>query len=494
MSATNVSRTRPLPRPLHLVTNSISTPSSPLSTTPNDLKSATSSGATKEVNSSMSRNNTPRRQSSISYNTGSPKPQSPGLVRSNSTGINTQSTAIIIKEQTDQNCAPRASPLPAVRETGPVTLAERHADLLRFIAQKESKCLELRTQLAQHEAELLLLKGKWGRIVSKGVPSSSRSDASIYAAVDMLGDIREGVQHGLEKVLAVLEPNAVNTSSQSSASNEVSPTSAPAISPPSSSKRTSISTASSTRGSSSHSNSRSSASSLFDDVLSLNPKSLDSPVKDDDDDNEETVCLSGADKLPSETKSLSRTFPPTGQPLTLDEDDATLGKKRHSRPLSISLSPTVEALTPISKQMANWVPPGLNKKWEELTGNETISKHSRRATLLFNDMLAVLSSPAAGSPQTPSPSASTRNNNRHSRRSPISPLTTDRPFFATGTLLSAGFGSKASVSPSSSLLDDTDFGSGVVMQPDVVSMPDRTPQQDDNTKPESENEEDEWNW
>jgi hypothetical protein len=30
----------------------------------------------------------------------------------------------------------------------------RHADLLRFIAQKESKCLELRSQLALHEAEL----------------------------------------------------------------------------------------------------------------------------------------------------------------------------------------------------------------------------------------------------------------------------------------------------------------------------------------------------
>ena len=31
----------------------------------------------------------------------------------------------------------------------------RHADLLQFIAQKESKCLELRSQLATHEAELL---------------------------------------------------------------------------------------------------------------------------------------------------------------------------------------------------------------------------------------------------------------------------------------------------------------------------------------------------
>lgn len=43
----------------------------------------------------------------------------------------------------------------------------RHADLLHFIAQKESKCLELRSQLASHEAELLQLKQKWERIVNR---------------------------------------------------------------------------------------------------------------------------------------------------------------------------------------------------------------------------------------------------------------------------------------------------------------------------------------
>lgn len=45
----------------------------------------------------------------------------------------------------------------------------RHADLLQFIAQKESKCLELRTQLAVHENELGQLKKKWERIVSRGM-------------------------------------------------------------------------------------------------------------------------------------------------------------------------------------------------------------------------------------------------------------------------------------------------------------------------------------
>jgi len=495
MSATNVSRTRPLPRPLQLVSNSISVPSSPISTTLNDLKSSTSSGDTKEVTSSISRNNAPRRQSSISYNTGSSKSRSPGLVRSNSTGINTESAAINIKGQTDPIYAPRTSPLTAVRETETVTLAEKHADLLRFIAQKESKCLELRTQLAQHEADLLLLKAKWERIVSKGLPSSSRPETSIYAAVDKLGDIREGIQNGLEKVLSVLEPSAVSASFQPIKSHEVSHINTPVTSPSYSSKRTSISTASSsTRDWSSLSNSRSSASSLFDDISSANPNSLDSSTKDDDDGNDETVCLSsGVDKLPSGTKSLSRTSQSTGRSPTLEEDDDTSGKKRRSRPLSMSLSqfsstlPTVEALTPIGKQMTNWVSPGLNKKWEELKGNETISKQSRRATLLFNDMLAALSSP-----QTPSLSTSTRYKNR---TSPISPLVTDTSFFTMGTLSSPGFGSKASVSPSSTSLldDDTNFGSGIVMQPDIMSTSDRRTS-DDNAKPESESEEDEWNW
>ncbi|KAL0568297.1 hypothetical protein V5O48_013697 [Marasmius crinis-equi] len=64
---------------------------------------------------------------------------------------------------------------PSVNERGPdatpptptpLTLAERNADLLQFIAQKESICLDLRTQLSSHEAELLQFKKEWERIVA----------------------------------------------------------------------------------------------------------------------------------------------------------------------------------------------------------------------------------------------------------------------------------------------------------------------------------------
>lgn len=86
--------------------------------------------------------------------------------------------------------------------------AVRHADLLRFIAQKESKCLELRSQLATEEAELLALKRKWERIVGRGFGggtsasvSSLDGDASTQGA--MLSGIKEGVQ-GVGRLLAQL--------------------------------------------------------------------------------------------------------------------------------------------------------------------------------------------------------------------------------------------------------------------------------------------------
>lgn len=69
----------------------------------------------------------------------------------------------------------------------------RYADLLQFIAQKESKCLELRSQLAIHESELLELKRKWERIVrrefGRNVPSTS-TPASPAVLNGLVGGVR----------------------------------------------------------------------------------------------------------------------------------------------------------------------------------------------------------------------------------------------------------------------------------------------------------------
>ncbi|KAF6753696.1 hypothetical protein DFP72DRAFT_401837 [Ephemerocybe angulata] len=103
----------------------------------------------------------------------------------------------------------------------PLTSAEKHAELLHFIAQKEAKCLELRSQLSMHEEELLQLKRKWERIINRGLerensslpsplsPSYATNPKDIPAALMSLTTnpsltlegIREGVQ-GMSRLLA----------------------------------------------------------------------------------------------------------------------------------------------------------------------------------------------------------------------------------------------------------------------------------------------------
>ena len=113
----------------------------------------------------------------------------------------------------------------------------RHAELLHFIAQKEAKCLELRSQLAGHEAELLqrmffsrplfadadadvyfAVKEKWKRIINRGLSSSpspqssglvTSSSGNFYPisppnpgqSTVVLDGIKEGVQ-GVSRFLA----------------------------------------------------------------------------------------------------------------------------------------------------------------------------------------------------------------------------------------------------------------------------------------------------
>ncbi|KAG7092038.1 hypothetical protein E1B28_008419 [Marasmius oreades] len=140
------------PKPLQLVEGQVSSPASP--------RPAPSSFRDPNV----------RRQSSISYNN-TDSTDRPRMAKRNSWNGTPQET----------------------RPTTPLTLVEKHADLLQFIAQKESKCLDLRSQLAAHEAELLQLKKKWERIVersySKTHPSAAYNpespSASLYTTASL---------------------------------------------------------------------------------------------------------------------------------------------------------------------------------------------------------------------------------------------------------------------------------------------------------------------
>jgi hypothetical protein len=198
----------------------------------------------------------------------------------------------------------------------------------------------------------------------------------------MLDGIREGVQSGLGKVFAVLEPSMAGPSSTSQ------PQPQPSISRLSSKrhsqqlmkdsfissgKRTSISTASSgsTRYRSSISGSRSSSSSLFDELSSPESHCHVSPGE-----GGHTACRipenDGACPAVPRTPSSNAESPTDMDTEISSPKDDQLSKNRI--PGSHSPSPasvTSESLTPLSKQMASWVPPGLNKKWEELKGSET---------------------------------------------------------------------------------------------------------------------------
>ncbi|KAF9072339.1 hypothetical protein BDP27DRAFT_427182 [Rhodocollybia butyracea] len=144
----------------------------------------------------------PRRQSSISYNLSpredasfSPRHASPIIIPASRPSLN-RSASIGSRTSKSQsvdfggNKSPAATSSTNRNSTGsllnieekerpPLTLVEKHAELLQFIAQKESKCLELRTQLAAHESELLQLKKKWERIVFRGFEKSQAAQPDL---------------------------------------------------------------------------------------------------------------------------------------------------------------------------------------------------------------------------------------------------------------------------------------------------------------------------
>jgi hypothetical protein len=131
------STSRPLPRPLHLVSNTTGT--SALSTLhsetvhgPFSAPLSQSMNGLNDIDVVKSKPN-PRRQSSISYNTGPSKARSPasGLGRRNSLG----SKVVLGGEATrgDENGAPNVSSLYEIRGAEPITLAEKcgfHSDIM----------------------------------------------------------------------------------------------------------------------------------------------------------------------------------------------------------------------------------------------------------------------------------------------------------------------------------------------------------------------------
>ncbi|KAH9896988.1 hypothetical protein C8Q73DRAFT_757575 [Cubamyces lactineus] len=488
------------PRPLQLVDGNLQSPT--LSSCP----SPTASGLSTPPPSARKFN--PRRQSSIAYFPSDHTPTwdirspttasgSSGASLKRSTSLN-QGPSERLALKRDRRSLPVADVLASPQvERPPLTLTEKHADLLRFIAQKESKCLELRSQLAAHEAELAQLKRKWERIVSRGMDRaySSSSPHSSASGSLLSGAVKEGVQ-GVSRLLVA-------------GLSDLSATPPPKPEPSSSAPRTpilplrtgrlhghtttqstsSVSTnaTSLTGGSSSVRLSQSSASSLaFDDP----------PFENDEPESEEmsearlkrtSISVDGGTGIESPIeispasasraaklhRRKSREAPPPSpsiaplspspSPLSISTSSMQTSGRDHSKSKvkgheqdkedykktikrsslhvtaggSIPPAASIPGLGPLASPLASaWmgsVGSSVGKKWEELQKGETFTKSQKRASLLFSDVSSSIFA-ALASPSSSSSSAAAPSSSSASAPSGVSIST--NPFGATLSPLS----------------------------------------------------------
>ncbi|KAJ7749304.1 hypothetical protein DFH07DRAFT_1062389 [Mycena maculata] len=414
------------PRPLQLANGPVSDglPSAPLS--------AASSFSPSPLSplSPTTPNGGSRRPSSITYNPSTRTARSAGhrstLGRSNSVGGSLDRRHTVV-ERSPVTLAEKARTPFALRTT--LIHFCRHADLLHFIAQKESKCLELRSQLAVHEAELLQLKRKWERIVSRGFTSphntslaSTSSGATSGSSMEqspnptsanggaMLDGIREGVQ-GVGRFIAAFSPTPYS-SFESSMHGTHSPSSSM------STMATSTSASKSTRLS------QSSASSLGEETC---PPTAERATDDADGAQVLMVHDTGATPTMSPNPAFTarrqqRAKQRESESSADAEDDfffagaqaaqstppPTARPGAAKRAASTGALPglalgVVESVAPVS----SWVGTAVGKKWEELQRAPTFAKNSKRASLLFSDIAHALQvGPPPSSSPSPVPSTS----------------------------------------------------------------------------------------
>ncbi|KAI0765386.1 hypothetical protein C8Q74DRAFT_1205062 [Fomes fomentarius] len=501
------------PRPLQLVDGNIQSPA--LSSCP----SPTASGLSTPPPSAHTFN--PRRQSSISYypsdhtptwDIRSPTTAGPSSLR-RSASLNQNAPARLVLKG-DRRSLPTSDVV--VEDRPPLTLTEKHADLLRFIAQKESKCLELRSQLAAHEAELAQLKRKWERIVSRGMDRAySQQPAHPGAAsASLLSGAVKDVSRLLAAGLSDLSPPSPSPAPKQD--------SIPALPP----LRTPVLRAGRTYG---HANTQSTSSvstsgtsatsaSLTSSSVRLSQSSASSLAFDEppyeQDEREEEHARESESPVQYKRRSV-RVDGGTGieSPIEISPSSATKAAKLHrrkSREVPAPPSPLIASSTTpgsdvlhdeeekkktISKRSslqigANGLPPAasipglgplasplastwmgsmgssVGKKWEELQKGETFTKSQKRASLLISDaansLFAALTSPSSSSSSTPTAAPA---------RSPNS-LGASFSSLASSTSAS-GPTPSPSISARSLLEDDDDAPAlrGSVLVPDSIQTP-----------------------
>jgi len=238
----------------------------------------------------------------------------------------------------------------------------RHAHLLQSIAQKEAKCLELRTQLVQQESELLELKSQWTDIVQKAIPSSSTSGGSISLASAAV--IREGVGRLFSNVTAPLASAFDALDPMLTSPVEPPPAQDAFEGPEAKSRRTAI-----VHGHTPGSSSRSSAS---NSSFVASPYSMSSPSTSSGVGRTDSISSLNFDDVKIANHSpLVTTVPDYFRPSAIElATHADRGSK------SVTPTPTESGATISPNSALAWtgaIPgiDGLNKKWEEFQRGDT---------------------------------------------------------------------------------------------------------------------------
>ena len=259
----------------------------------------------------------------------------------------------------------------------------RHADLLRFIAQKEAKCMELRTQLASQEEELAQLKRKWERIVNRGFDRVYAING-ITPPQSMSGPMLEGIKEGVQEVSRMI--TAGLSDHGSAPSNSTHPVSA--LSPTHSTRQSTSSVTTSSSGSTRFSHTSANSSLVEDDFPLESPKEGETLGQKD-----QTRIFEGISQSPTCTPILENLPAVDISKTILDEDRVSKSLRRRSRDIPPGTtgkvpskfgqgrqregkSPMLPAssmpgLGTLPSGTPSWVLGTVGKKWEELQRTET---------------------------------------------------------------------------------------------------------------------------
>ncbi|KAG8905613.1 hypothetical protein FRB99_008559 [Tulasnella sp. 403] len=371
------------PRPLQLANSVASSPrtpsnASPPLATPNDGLSRSNSlnGRTASPNgNARSKRPQAKRLSSISYSISVPieVPPSPSqsALRSAPLQHPDRHPTVSPLPPAERRRSAIAEPPKDTTETPVVfTLAEKHADLLRFIAAKEAKCLELRTQLEQHESELAVLKKKWERIASKSktkeihagpVSSNSTSlnagkEGSLSVGGEAVVEALKGVGRYFGGLGLSDDPSIVGSTSSSAKVDTASPCSlspSPTISP---------------------------LPNLIDmPAFAPSHRRSDAP--------QQGAQVGRAKRQITSWSSSSSVTSVSASGITSRDSLSSISTDASSLDVSGEVTPTAGRDSE-QQNGAGWMPltDGLNKKWEQIQKSTTFEKQAKRASLLLSDV------------------------------------------------------------------------------------------------------------